>query len=220
MNPTGPESTRGKEAGKAPARWGQAAVKNPYQVRISRPADVAYVERIQSLIAEAAESGAIIAERSAEYLEQAIRARHAVVVLRGDLLVGFATAHAWQDETFVSHSAMVVAPAFRGRGLARRIKKKLIDLSRRRWPDAAILSLTLSPAVERLNKSFKFDAVPYCDLTTDAGFWKGCEGCIHYGHLKRNQYQDCHCWAGLLLPRGAERDRVIPKDALRRDDAL
>ena len=193
-------------------------VTDPYEVRTSRATDRIHVPRMRQLLQDAHDAGAIIAVRSEAYLEEMIRERCAVLCLRGQLLVGFATAHAWQDDRFVSHSAMVVAPEFRGRGLARRIKERLIRLSRRKWPHAAIMSLTLSPAVERLNKSFRFEAVPYCDLTTDMEFWKGCEGCMHHGHLKRNQYQDCHCWAGLLLPKGAQRDKVIPKDALKQPE--
>lgn len=183
------------------------------EVRLAKPQDLAQLARIQSLIKEAHEAGAIIALRSTDYLESAIKERRAVVVLRGDDLVGFATAHAWEGQRFVSHSAMVVAPELRGRGLSRRMKAALIELSRKRWPDAAILSLTLSPNVEQLNKSFGFEPVPYCDLTKDPEFWKGCEGCIHHAHLKRNQQQDCHCWAGVLQPPGRPRSRVIPRDA-------
>jgi len=196
------------------ARNGAAAPPEPpLVVRVARPADVTHVPRIQSMILEAQQAGAIIAERTGEYLTRAIRERRAVVVLRGGALVGFAAAHAWESERFVSHSAMIVAPELRGRGLSRRMKQELIDLSRRRWPRAAIVSLTLSTQVERLNKSFGFESVPYCDLTRDPEFWKGCEGCIHHPHLKRNQQQDCHCWSGLLLPPGAARARIIPRDA-------
>lgn len=188
-------------------------VEPPLEVREARAADAVHVERVRQLIREAHEAGAIIALRSAEYLVAAMRERRAVVAFRGRDLVGFATAHAWEEQRFVSHSAMVVAPELRGRGLARQIKRLLIDLSRKRWPGAAILSLTLSPQMEQLNKSFRFEAVPYCDLTKDPEFWKGCEGCIHFAHLKRNQQQDCHCWAGLLLPPGQVREKVIPRDA-------
>jgi GNAT superfamily N-acetyltransferase len=172
------------------------------------------VARIRDLLLAANVAGAIITVRSEDYLREAIRDRRAVVVLLGERLIGFATAHPWDGERFVSHSAMVIAPEWRGRGIARRMKALLIDLSRARWPAASILSLTLSEQVERLNKSFGFEAVPYCDLTKDPEFWKGCETCIHFPHLKRNQQQDCHCWSGLLPPAGAKRNRVIPRDAL------
>ncbi|MBM4014504.1 MAG: GNAT family N-acetyltransferase [Planctomycetes bacterium] len=188
-------------------------VEPPIEVRLARPTDTLHLARIAGLIREAHEAGAIIALRSEEYLADSIRERRAVVVMRAGELVGFATAHPWENGRFVSHSAMVVAPALRGRGLSRRMKLALVELSRLRWPDAAILSLTLSPQVEALNKSCGFEAVPYCDLTKDPEFWKGCEGCIHHAHLKRNQQQDCHCWAGLLLPPGRVRQKVIPRDA-------
>jgi N-acetylglutamate synthase-like GNAT family acetyltransferase len=196
------------------ARNGASAPPAPILVvRVARPADVGHVPRIRALIFDAQQTGAIIAERTSEYLASAIRERRAVVVLRGNLLVGFAAAHAWENERFVSHSAMVVAKELRGRGLAHRMKHELIEISRKRWPDAAILSLTLSSQVENLNKAFGFESAPYCDLTKDPEFWKGCEGCIHHAHLKRNQQQDCHCWAGLLAPTGTPRDKVIPRDA-------
>lgn len=188
-------------------------VEPPIEVRLARPADTVHLARIAGLIREAHEAGAIIALRSEEYLAESIRDRRAVVVMRDGELVGFATAHPWESGRFVSHSAMVVAPALRGRGLSRRMKLALVALSRLRWPEAAVLSLTLSPQVEALNKSCGFEAVPYCDLTKDPEFWKGCEGCIHHAHLKRNQQQDCHCWAGLLLPPGRAREKVIPRDA-------
>lgn len=185
----------------------------PIEVRLARHGDLAHVGRIGGLIREAHEAGATIAIRNDRYLTDAIRDRRAVVVMRAGALVGFATAHPWDSGKFVSHSAMVIAPELRGRGLSRRMKQELIALSRQRWPDAAILSLTLSAQVEQLNKSVGFEAVPYCDLTKDPEFWKGCESCIHFPHLKRNQQQDCHCWAGLLVPPGSKRDKVVPRDA-------
>jgi N-acetylglutamate synthase-like GNAT family acetyltransferase len=180
---------------------------------VSRPADVVHATRVTALLAEAHEAGAIIAVRSAEYVERALKERRAVVAMLGSVLVGFAAAHAWEEERYVSHSAMVVAPELRGRGLSRTMKRELVGLSRKRWPKAAIMSLTLSTQVERLNKSFGFEPVPYCDLTKDPEFWKGCETCIHFQHLKRNQQQDCHCWSGILLPQGVTREKVVPRDA-------
>jgi N-acetylglutamate synthase-like GNAT family acetyltransferase len=204
---------RARRSSKPSAAHDTLPVEPPIDVRLARPADTVRLARIAGLIRDAHEAGAIIALRSEEYLAEAIRDRRAVVVLRGGELVGFATAHPWENGRFVSHSAMVVAPALRGRGLSRKMKLALVELSRQRWPTAAILSLTLSPQVEALNKSCGFEAVPYCDLTRDPGFWKGCEGCVHHAHLKRNQQQDCHCWAGLLLPPGQVREKVIPRDA-------
>lgn len=204
---------RGRRHGDAEEKPVPLVLEPPIEVRIARPADVAWIAQIQGLIREAHEAGAIIALRSSDYLAHAIRDRRAVVVVRHGTLVGFATAHPWESERYVSHSAMVVSPELRGRGLARRMKIALVELSRKRWPNAAILSLTLSPQVEQMNKSFGFEPVPYCDLTKDPEFWKGCEGCIHFSHLKRNQQQDCHCWAGLLMPVGQPREKIVPRDA-------
>lgn len=185
----------------------------PIDVRVSRSSDVAFVPHITALLEEAQRGGAIIAIRPTDYLEGAIREKRAIVAVQGATLVGFAAAHAWESGKYVSHSALVVAPEFRGRHLARRIKRLLLDLTHKRWPDAAVMSLTLSHHVERMNQELGFETVPYCDLTKDPEFWKGCDGCIHQPHLKRNQQQDCHCWAGLLVPVGRKPQKVIPRDA-------
>ncbi len=203
---------------KSPSTTRRVASRSPYRIRRSEPKDLNQIQRLDYLLEEAGRSGELISSRPREFYEDAVRQRRAVMAFRGNLLVGFALAHPWQDNRFVSHTAMVVAPAFRGRGIARKIKAELIRLSRRSWPDASIISLTLSSEVERLNKSLGYQPVPYCDLTTSAGFWEGCKGCIHHAHLKRNQLQDCHCWAGLLPPPGQTLEKVIPKDALRRPD--
>jgi N-acetylglutamate synthase-like GNAT family acetyltransferase len=205
-------------AGNGEAKNGHVEIPAPpsppaLEVRVSRSHDLVHVARISALLAEAQRGGAIISVRSESYLETAIRERRAVVVVQGDHLVGFAAAHAWEGGRYVSHSALVVAPEMRGRGLSRDIKLLLIELSRKRWPNASIISLTLSHHVERMNQSFGFETVPYCDLTKDAEFWKGCDGCIHQPHLKRNQQQDCHCWSGLLPPVGLKREKVVPRDA-------
>jgi N-acetylglutamate synthase-like GNAT family acetyltransferase len=201
------------------AKNGHAEVAPParpeptFEVRISRSSDLVHVARIGALLAEAQRGGAIISVRSEGYLEAAIKEKRAVVALHGDHLVGFAAAHDWEEGRFVSHSALVVAPEMRGRGLSHELKQLLIDLSRKRWPNASIISLTLSHHVERMNQSLGFETVPYCDLTKDPEFWKGCDGCIHQPHLKRNQQQDCHCWSGLLPPVGSKRPKVVPRDA-------
>src|SRR5262249_7992375 len=94
------------------ARNGHAAKPPPapepqLTTRVAQPADVVHVPRIARLLTDAAQAGAIIAERPPDYLESAIRERRAVVVLRATELVGFVAAHAWEGARFVSHSAMV-----------------------------------------------------------------------------------------------------------------
>ncbi len=152
-------------------------------------------------------------DRDPEGLLRAMRERRVVLLLQAGAPKAFAVAHSWEDGRFVSHSSVFGPGRSLPEDLEQRVKEALNHLSRRRWPHSPVLCLTLSMRTERLHKSMGFIPVPYCDLTTDSAFWKACEGCVHHGHLKRNQYQDCHCWAG-LLPTGAKRERVIPKDAL------
>jgi hypothetical protein len=49
----------------------------------------------------------------------------------------------------------------------------------------------------KLNTELGFKPVPFSELTDDTEFWKGCEGCINFDILKRNNHKMCLC-TGLL----------------------
>ena len=97
----------------------------------------------------------------------------------------------------MANSGLIVARKFRGHGLAKRIKEQTFILSRLRFPDAKIFSLTTGSAVMKMNYEFGFRPVPYGELTDDPEFWKGCEGCSNFDILTRNEYRLCLC-TGLL----------------------
>ena len=69
--------------------------------------------------------------------------------------------------------------------------------SRKLFPDAKIFSITTGAAVMKMNYEFGFRPVPFSELTDDPEFWKGCEGCRHFGILKDREYRMCLC-TGLL----------------------
>lgn len=217
-----PGSSRGRRSSgsrtEAPGSRESApvALATPLELRASRPADVRLLPRMHALIDFAIHQGDLCSFRGAAHLEESVRERRVVLAFSDAALVAFAAATPYQADSFVGHSAVVLDPSFRGHGLDERVKERLVRLSRRRWPEASMVSLTLASTVERLEKGAGFEPVPYCDLTDDTRFWNDCEGCVHFGHLKRNQLQDCHCWAGLLPAPGARRELVIPKDALLR----
>ena len=45
------------------------------------------------------------------------------------------------DNKYVAHSGLIVAPEYRGKGLAKSIKTKIFDYSREKYPDARSLGL-------------------------------------------------------------------------------
>ena len=90
-----------------------------------------------------------------------------------------------------------MAHAFRGIGLAKRIKQRIFQLSRELFPDAKIFSITTGAAVMKMNYEIGFRPVPFAELTHDPEFWKGCMGCRNFPILENNNYKMCLC-TGLL----------------------
>ena len=176
------------------------------RVRASGPGDRARAGEAALLIARAA-GDFDVARRSAADLEEPIAAGRAVLALLerpgapGEL-AGFGYWSAWEGGRFVAHSGLVVDPAWRGRGLGRALKLALLASSTAAHPRARVMSLTSSPAVRALNESLGFRSAELAELTGDAGFWRGCEGCRNVAAV-RAQGGRCCCLAMLLIPEGA-----------------
>lgn len=139
-----------------------------------------------------------IANRTPEYICGKIRAGKAVIAVaeNGDF-AGFSYIESWGGKSFVATSGLIVAHAYRGMGVAKRIKEQTFLLSRKLFPNAKIFSITTGAAVMKMNYEFGFRPVPFSELTDDPEFWKGCEGCRHFEILKSHDYKMCIC-TGLL----------------------
>lgn len=158
-----------------------------------------YIPTILNTINEAAKvRGTGIARRTPEYLERKILERKAVIALGpGGEFAGFSYIESWSARRFVANSGLIVAPAYRGLGVARRIKETTFALSREMFPQAKIFSLTTGGAVMKMNFDLGFRPVTFDELTTDAAFWRGCESCVNFDILQRNGGHKCLC-VGLL----------------------
>lgn len=161
-----------------------------------------YVPAIVQLIEDASnEPGAALAKRSAEYVTSKIEHGFAVIALtEDDKVVGFQCLSPWEGDKFVSHSALVVHPNFRRQGLSREIKGQIVELTRKKFPEAIMFGITLSPSVMSLNTAHGFRPVGYDSLTKDDAFWKGCETCPYHDVLLKMQRTVCLCTALRLDP--------------------
>ena len=176
------------------------------KVMVADATHVAYVEAIQQLIKTASlvrDSG--IANRTFDYLATKMKERKAVIALYEKELAGFCYIECWENKHYVCHSGLVVAPKFRGRHLATRLKQLIFSLTRLRWPDAIIYGLTNSSAVMHINSSLGYVPVPFCELTTDEVFWKSCgtvdnPKCINCDVLEKSKRKYCVCTAMLYDP--------------------
>ncbi len=175
-------------------------------VRPATAADAHYAETITTEMAESAKArGTGIAKRSPDYIRLKMNEDKAVIALLPDgTWVGFCYIESWEHEKFVANSGLIVSPAFRKTGVATRIKRKVFELSRKKYPHAKIFGLTTGLAVMKINSDLGYEPVTYSELTTDEEFWKGCQSCVNYEILMSKGRKNCMCTAMLFDPAEAE----------------
>ncbi len=168
-------------------------------VYVANESHIKYAQEICDLVyVSAQERGTGIAKRTPEYIAQKMKYGKAVIALtETEELAGFAYIETWSHTLFVANSGLIVAHKYRNTGLAKRIKREVFNLSRRKYPDAKIFSITTGAAVMKINSEMGFRPVPFSELTDDAEFWAGCQGCKNFDILERNNYRMCLC-TGLL----------------------
>lgn len=160
-----------------------------------------YVDTILDTIEKAAKvRGTGIAKRSPEYVKQKMLEGKAIIALAGDQFAGFCYIESWGNKQYVANSGLIVPEQFRGKGLARKIKKFSFELSRKKFPDAKLFGLTSGAAVMKINTELGYVPVTFADLTDDDSFWKGCEGCVNFDVLTRTKRRYCICTAMLYDP--------------------
>jgi len=176
-------------------------------VQIADNSHLKYVEVILDTIASAAKvRGTGIARRSPEYIEQKIKEGKAVIALKDDEFTGFCYIETWGNKKFVANSGLIVVDQYRGKGLAKQIKRKAFELSRLRYPNAKIFGLTTGLAVMKINSELGYKPVTFSELTDDESFWKGCQSCVNYDILQRTGRKHCLCTGMLFDPAKEEKN--------------
>jgi hypothetical protein len=164
-------------------------------------------QTIVDAIFEAAQlRGTGIARRTTEYIISKMREGKAIVALTDDgSFAGFCYIETWEHGRYVANSGLIVAPEFRKAHLARRIKRAAFQLSRTRYPDAKIFSITTSAAVMKINSDLGYRSAHFSELTSDDEFWSGCQSCPNYDILQRTDRKMCLCNGMLYDPAAAVR---------------
>lgn len=157
-----------------------------------------YAQDICDTIADSAKiRGTGIAKRTPEYIQRKLSNGNAILALDGDKFAGFCYIEVWGHEKFVANSGLIVHPDYRGQGLAKRIKAKIFELSRKKFPDAKIFGITTGLAVMKINYELGYKPVTFSELTDDPEFWKGCQTCKNFDILTRTEQKMCLC-TGML----------------------
>ena len=171
------------------------------KVEIAGKRHLKYIDDINDAIDLASKQrGTGIARRTYAYLESKISEGKAVIAIEEDTFAGFCYIETWQEKGFVANSGLIVAEPYRGIGLAKQIKKKAFELSRKKYPNAKIFGLTTGLAVMKINHELGYRPVTFSELTLDNQFWKGCEGCVNHDILERTGRSKCLCTGMLYDP--------------------
>ncbi len=171
-----------------------------FLVKIATPEDSKYAAVICAEMAESAKArGTGIAKRSEEYLRFKIEEGKAIIALhkKTNTVAGFCYIESWGHDKYVANSGLIVFPDFRKHGLAKLIKERAFELSRKKFPSAQLFGLTTSLAVMKINSELGYVPVTFSELTDDDSFWKGCQSCVNYDILQSKDRKNCLC-TGML----------------------
>ena len=175
-------------------------------VRVAHSGDASFANAITDEMESSAKArGTGIAKRSPAYVAAKINEGKSVIAYTEEgSWVGFCYIEAWQHGQFVANSGLIVAPAFRKTGIAKKIKQTIFQLSREKYPNAKIFGLTTGLAVMKINSELGYEPVTYSELTDDEEFWAGCKSCVNYDILMSKERKNCMCTAMLYEPKQEE----------------
>lgn len=171
-------------------------------VRIAQAGDEQYAQAIVTEMESSAKArGTGIAKRSPALICEKIKQGNAVIaVTRTGEWVGFSYLECWSNGAFVSNCGLIVSPAFRQSGVATAIKRNIFLLSRKKYPNAKIFSITTGMAIMTINHRLGFRPVAFAAVAQDKAFWDGCKSCVNYSILEGKCRQNCLCTAMLYDP--------------------
>jgi hypothetical protein len=166
-------------------------------VRVSNVADLVYTTRITQEIEKAStDPSTSLLKRSASLIAEKLITGNAVIaVTNSGKWVGFCYLQQWANGEFVANCGLVVASKYRRKGIAFLIKKKIVELTSQKFPEAKLFGLTTSLAVMKINSDLGYKPVTYAQITKDEGFWASCKQCANYAILEQRERKNCLCTA-------------------------
>ena len=174
---------------------------------------IKYAEIISKTIDISAEDrGTGIAKRTSEYIKNKIKDGNAVIALDQDIFAGFCYIETFSNKSYVAHSGLIVHFDFRNKGLAKKIKSRVFEYSKKKYPHAKIFGITTGLAVMKINYELGYKPVTFSEITDDPEFWKGCKTCQNYDVLQRTNQKMCLCTGMLYDPKHENKVKDHPYD--------
>ncbi|WP_185850760.1 GNAT family N-acetyltransferase [Blattabacterium cuenoti] len=182
------------------------------EVRVSHDGDTKYASLICKKIQESAKiRGTGISKKDPEYIKSKITHGNAVIAFFNGKIAGFSYLDFYQKKEFVVNSGLIVFPEFRKQGLAKNLKIEIFKLSRRKFPNSKIFSITTSHPVIKINTKLGFKPVTFSELPQSEDFWKGCKSCANFDILKKNKRKMCLCTGLLFKPSSKKENEKMKK---------
>ena len=183
----------------------------------SKAEHITYAKTISECIDESAKSrGTGIARRTPEYIHTKMLNGNAVIALDNNTFAGFCYIEVWGHGKYVAHSGLIVAPSYRGQGLAKKIKKEVFELLLQKYPEAKVFGITTGMAVMKINYQLGYKPVHFSELTDDPEFWKGGQTCKNYDVLTRTEQKMCLCTGMLYDPKESAKSKKINDKVFKR----
>ncbi len=184
------------------------------KIVIATKSHIKYANIITETIDDSAnERGTGIAKRTSEYITTKISNGNAVIALDGEKFAGFCYIETFSNKNYVVHSGLIVHRNYRKQGLAKKIKNKVFNYSKQKYPDAKIFGITTGLAVLKINYGLGYKPVTFSELTDDPEFWKGCQTCQNYDVLQRTNQKMCLCTGMLFDPKHEDNVKEHPYDS-------
>lgn len=150
----------------------------------------------QKMEQSAKERGTGIGKRSPNMIAKYMEEGNAIIAFhKSGQWAGFCYISVFDSGAFVSNSGLIVAHEFRTHGLARELKLRILNLCSLKYPDAAVVGITTSLAVMKINTDFGFNPTTFAEMPNDESFWKGCQMCVNHDILTRTSHKFCLCTA-------------------------
>ena len=178
---------------------------------------ISHAKNISACIdVSAKKRGTGIARRTPEYIATKIKNGNAIIAIENNSFAGFCYIEVWGHGKYVAHSGLIVTPKYRGKGLAKKIKREVFKLSLKKYPKAKIFGITTGMPVMKINYELGYKPVHFSELTDDPEFWKGCQTCKNYDILTRTERQMCLCTGMLFDPKKEIKNMPINKKIVQR----
>ena len=121
------------------------------------------------------------------YIKEKILSGNSVIALDKNNFAGFCYIEVWEHGKYVAHSGLIVSPKYRNMGIGKKIKKRVLELSLKKYPKSKIFGITTGMPVMKINYELGYRPAHFNELTEDPEFWKGCKTCQNYDILKRTE---------------------------------